>query len=100
MVDAFDKEKRPKLGIGVMILNEHDEVLCSQRIAPGTLHHLVWQFPGGYQEYGESWEQTAKREVKEECDADLIIEQIKFLAVMNVLYLEADYHNVGIFMFS
>lgn len=56
MVDAFDKEKRPKLGVGVMILNEHDEVLCSQRLAPGTLHHLVWQFPGGLQEYGESWE--------------------------------------------
>ena len=25
----FDKEKRPKLGVGVMILNEHDEVLSS-----------------------------------------------------------------------
>lgn len=25
---------------------------------------------------------------------------IKFLSVMNVLYLEADYHNVGIFMFT
>lgn len=44
----FNIAKRPKLGIGVMILNEYDEVLCSQRIAPGTLHHLVWQFPGGY----------------------------------------------------
>ncbi len=100
MVDAFDKERRPKLGIGVMILNEDDEVLCSQRLAPGTLHHLVWQFPGGYQEYSESWEQTAKREVKEECDADLDLEKILFLTVMNVLYLEADYHNVGIFMFT
>ena len=55
----FDKEKRPKLGIGVMILNEHDEVLVSQRIAPGTAHHMAWQFPGGFQEYSESWEITA-----------------------------------------
>lgn len=66
---TFDKEKRPKLGIGVMILNEYDEVVCSQRLLEGTLHHLAWQFPGGYQEYGESWEQTAQREVLEECDA-------------------------------
>ena len=32
MVDnkpLFDKTKRPKLGIGVMILNEHNEVLVS-----------------------------------------------------------------------
>jgi 8-oxo-dGTP pyrophosphatase MutT (NUDIX family) len=52
----FDKDKRPKLGIGVMILNEYDEVICSQRLLPNTLHHQAWQFPGGYQEYGESWE--------------------------------------------
>ena len=61
---------------------------------------MVWQFPGGYQEYGESWEQTAEREVKEECDADLKLDRLKFLTVMNVLYLEANYHNVGIFMFT
>ena len=29
----------------------------------------------------------------------LPIEDIKFLTVMNVLYLEAIYHNVGIFMY-
>ena len=38
----FDKDKRPKLGTGVMILNEYDEVLSSKRIAPGTLHHMAW----------------------------------------------------------
>ena len=29
---GFDKEKRPKVGVGVMILNEFDEVLVSQRL--------------------------------------------------------------------
>ena len=29
----------------------------------------------------------------------LPLENIKFLTVMNVLYTEADYHNVGIFMY-
>lgn len=29
MDDVFAKEKRPKLGIGVMILNEFDEVVSS-----------------------------------------------------------------------
>ena len=37
--------------------------------------------------------------MKEECDAELELDKIKFLTVVNVLYLEADYHNVGIFMF-
>ena len=31
----FDKTKRPKLGLGVMILNEYDEVITSQRLVPG-----------------------------------------------------------------
>ena len=47
---------RPKLGIGVIILNQEDEVLVSQRIDPGTIFHNNWQFPGGHQEYGESFE--------------------------------------------
>ena len=61
---------------------------------------MAWQFPGGYQEYGESWEETAQREVLEECDALIPLGDLKFLTVMNVLYLEANYHNVGIFMFA
>jgi len=90
---------RPKLGIGVLILNEQDEVLVSQRIAPGTVFHDNWQFPGGHQEYGESFEFTAQREVEEECGAHLPLEDIKFVTVMNVLFTEHGYHNVGIFMF-
>ena len=93
------KNKRPNLGIGVMILNEHDEILTSQRIEPGTVFHDNWQFPGGHQEYGESFEQTAQREVLEECGAHLPLEDIKFVNVMNVLLTEHGYHNVGIFMF-
>ena len=84
-----------------MILNEFDEVLVGQRIKPDNpAFHMKWQFPGGFQEYGESFEQTAQREVLEECDANLKLDQIKFITVMNVLYTEAGYHNVGINMFS
>lgn len=36
----------------------------------------------------------------EECDAFLPLESYKFVACMNVLFTEADYHNVGIFMFA
>ena len=82
-----------------MILNQHDEVLVSQRIAPGTTFHHVWQFPGGHQEFGESFERKAQREVAEECGAEIPIEEFKFVTVVNVLFTEHGYHNVGIFMF-
>ena len=94
------KDRRPKLGIGVLILNELDEVIVSQRIDPNNAaFDKVWQFPGGHQEYGESFEYTAQREVLEECGAHLPLQDIKFVTVMNVLYTEVGYHNVGIFMF-
>ena len=35
----------------------------------------------------------------EECAAHLPLKDIKFVTVMNVLYTEVGYHNVGIFMF-
>jgi len=35
--------------------------------------------------------------VKEECDADLDVDKIKFISCMNILFVEAGYHNVGIF---
>ena len=31
--ESFDPSKRPKLGIGVMILNQHDEVLSGRRLS-------------------------------------------------------------------
>ena len=36
------KMPRPKLGIGIIVLNELDEVICSQRLDPGTAFHNVW----------------------------------------------------------
>ena len=42
-----------------MILNELDEVLTSQRMKEGGPFHEKWQFPGGYMEYGESFEEAA-----------------------------------------
>ena len=67
-----------------MILNELDEVLVSQRIDPGTLFDGAWQFPGGHQEFGESWEQTSYREVLEECDLELDVKKIKVIDVMDI----------------
>ena len=96
----FDKALRPRVGLGIMILNEFDEILCSQRLEEGHEFHLKWQFPGGYLEFGETFEECAIREVLEECDAVLDRKSLRYVATMNVRGVEFGYHNVGIFMIA
>ena len=75
-------------------------MLVSQRLQEGHTFHLKWQFPGGYLEFGETFEECAAREVMEECGVKLEKERIRYVATMNVRGVEFDYHNVGIFMVS
>lgn len=52
-------------GSVVLILNDHNELLLQHR-ADGS-----WGLPGGIMELGESLEETARREVKEETGLDV-----------------------------
>jgi 8-oxo-dGTP diphosphatase len=88
--------KYPRIGIGVMIQNEKGEVLLSQRKSShGTGE---WCFPGGHLEMGETLNECAAREVKEETDLD--VEKFELISVADELrYLESDgkhYVNIGI----
>lgn len=74
------EEQKPKVGIGVMILKD-DTVLLGKR--KGSHGEGEYTFPGGHLEYGESFEDCARREVLEECGIE--IEDIQFLFVANVL---------------
>ncbi len=50
----------------VIILNPEGEILMQQNAVTGS-----WQIPGGYLEPGDTLEDTARREVKEETDMDI-----------------------------
>lgn len=64
-----DDVKRPQVGVGVMIMNDKNEVLMGLR---KNAHGAgQWSFPGGHLEFGEKIFDTAQREVKEECGLDV-----------------------------
>jgi len=90
-----DNKKYPKIGIGVMIQNEKGEVLLGLR--QGSHGAGEWSFPGGHQQFGETMEEAARREVKEE--TGLEVNEFELISVANEMrYIKSDgkhYVNIG-----
>lgn len=76
----LDQKSKPKVGVGVIIVNESGRVLVGKRRGS---HAPYYSIPGGHLELGESFEAAAIREVKEE--TDLTIDHPKVIAVTNNL---------------
>ena len=63
-----------KVGVGVMIFNSNNEILLGHRIGKdtgGIYEPDSWCLPGGKQEYNETIDECARREVKEETNLDI-----------------------------
>ena len=87
--------KRPKVGLGVLVVRD-GKVLLGQRI--NTHGANTWQFPGGHMEFGESFEQTARRECMEE--AGITLGPVSFLHTTNDIFEEEGKHYVTVIMQS
>lgn len=67
------KQKTKVVALG-LVFNDHDEILLIQRHDPNIPDaHLLWDIPGGTNEFGESLEETVRREVREETGIDVVV---------------------------
>ena len=96
----IQKEKHPRVGVGVYIIRGK-KILMGKRIGPHGTN--TWSPPGGWLEFGESWEDCARRETLEE--AGIQIKNLRLGSVTNdipanksehvvTLHIIADY-NLG-----
>jgi 8-oxo-dGTP diphosphatase len=91
---------RPLVGIGVVVVfpsRYPDCVLISERLS--SHGKGSYQLPGGHLEYGESFEECAQRELKEETNLDS--SSFKLIHVTNTIFSQQDgqsKHYVTIFM--
>lgn len=84
-----------RVGVGVFVLKD-GKFLLQQR--QGSHGEGTWSLPGGHLEHGESFEATARREVKEE--SNVSIKNVRFAAVTNDIFEKENKHYVTIWMVS
>ena len=87
-----------RVGVGVLVKSTKDPTRVFCGIRKGSHGAGTLALPGGHLEMFESWEECAKREVKEECDLDLAT--VTFGHVTNDPMPSEGKHYVTIFMMA
>ena len=73
------------------VIYDGDKVFCTQRPNRGGLA-LKWEFPGGKIEAGETREEALKREIREELNSEVLVEEY-------LLTVEHEYNTFHLTMY-
>lgn len=87
--------RRPSVGVGVFVFKD-GKFLLGRRV--GKHGYGTWCVPGGYLEYGETFEKCSKREVMEE--TGVRVKNLRFYTSVNNIFKDEDHHSITIFMFG
>jgi 8-oxo-dGTP diphosphatase len=90
-----EQKNRPRVGLGIIITNEEGKILIGKRKG---VHAPYYSIPGGNLELGETFEEGAVREIKEETDLD--IQEPKVVSVTNNLetFRKEELHYISIIL--
>ena len=86
-------QKAPSVGVGIIITKGEEVLLLKRKNVHGA---GSWSTPGGHLEFGESLEECAIRETKEETGVS--ITDVKFRALTNDVFEESGKHYITIWM--
>ena len=85
--------QEPKVGTATIITRDNKVLLMKRR---GPHGNGTWSPPGGHLDFGESPEQCAAREAKEEVGVD--VENLQFRAVTNDLFEDSGRHYITLWL--
>ncbi|MBU1974907.1 MAG: NUDIX domain-containing protein [Nanoarchaeota archaeon] len=94
------EKKKVGAGIGVMLFKDGKILLGKRHDNPEKASSLLhgegsWTMPGGKLDFGESFEEGARRETKEETGIDL--ENVKVICVNNDMVESAHFITIGMY---
>ncbi len=88
-----DDKRYPGVGVAVIVVKEGKVLVCKR----GNTHGSgTWAVPGGKLEFGETWEECARREVQEE--AAIKVKNLSFVYATNDIMPGDSKHYVTIYM--
>lgn len=95
MAENERAQKRPKVGVGVLI-EKGGKILMGKRV--GSLGEDTWCLPGGHVEFGERLVDAAKREAKEETGLD--VSRMELISISDDIMYDKHYVTVVFKAFS
>src|SRR5689334_7908248 len=75
-----DPNKRPKVGVGLMMIRKGKILLGMRKRGYGA---LTFGWAGGHLEFGESFEDCARREVSEETGLSIV--KLRLISICNIV---------------
>jgi len=81
------------VGVGAIILNNFGEVFLARRGEKATNERGCWEFPGGSVEFGETLIEALAREMQEEYDIEIRVDEL--LDVVDHILPEESQHWVS-----
>lgn len=90
-------ENTIKVGVGVYIFNQKNQLLLGLRKSKHG--NGTWCPPGGHMEYGESIEQAAVRETKEETGLTISLQDVVLKGVTSDFYQESGKHYITLHLY-
>jgi 8-oxo-dGTP diphosphatase len=87
------KSERPQVGVALIITRDERVLLVRRKGAHGA---GTWSTPGGHLEFGESPEECARRESREEVGVE--VADVRFRAITNDVFVAEGKHYITIWM--